>query len=458
LFERLLIKKLTTNLHLVIFGAKGVGKTTLVNQWAKNFGTYLYLNLAETADRHFFVTGDSWDETLQSIYFLKDKSPRGTRNLVFLDEIQHCPEAVSWFRQTPAILKNMSIVATASVCSDPLAELVALEKADLSILNLHPFTFEEFLLASGDTEALETWQEVPAPASASAKLLRYFHIYTLIGGMPEIVNAYMTDRHLSGLKPFYEYLLNRYLEEISAKVYGNKRSETLQFILQNAFPYAATRIKFNRFGNSGYRSRETGTAFKMLEKHFLLRLIYPSTQVTFPAIPDRAKFPRLQFLDTGLVNYFSGIQKQLYLTPDMSAIFHGQIARQAVGQEIIATESQNYIAQSDPRIFPMTFQHDLHFWVRDKAQSGAEVDFVLPYNNFLIPVVVRPGEPGRLRSLHQFMDVAPHPYAVRLHAGVLGIQQTQTIKGKKYFLLSLPYFLAGKIREHIEGFRKLVEG
>jgi hypothetical protein len=56
------------------------------------------------------------------------------------------------------------------------------------------------------------------------------------------------------------------------------------------------------------------------------------------------------------------------------------------------------------------------------------------------------------------MDVAPHPYAVRLHAGVLGIQQTQTIKGKKYFLLSLPYFLAGKIREHIEGFRKLVEG
>jgi uncharacterized protein len=98
------------------------------------------------------------------------------------------------------------------------------------------------------------------------------------------------------------------------------------------------------------------------------------------------------------------------------------------------------------------------FWVRDKAQSSAAVDYVIPFDGMLIPVVLRSGESGRLRSLHQFVDAAPHPFAVRLYAGKPGIQESSTIRGKKYYLLSLPYFLAGKIREHLGGFRKFVEG
>jgi hypothetical protein len=148
-----------------------------------------------------------------------------------------------------------------------------------------------------------------------------------------------------------------------------------------------------------------------------------------------------------MVNYFSGIQKSLFQSHDMNAIFAGQIARQVVGQEILATEKTG-LSPGDA----------LHFWVRNKAQSTAEVDFVIPYNDHLIPVVVKAGEPGRLRSLHQFIDMAPHPYAVRLYAGKLAVQQTQTIRGKKFYLLNLPYFLAGKIREHLKGFIRLADG
>lgn len=100
----------------------------------------------------------------------------------------------------------------------------------------------------------------------------------------------------------------------------------------------------------------------------------------------------------------------------------------------------------------------LNFWTRGKAQSTAEVDFVIPFNDLLIPVVVRSGEPGRLRSLHQFIDASPHNFAVRLYAGKLAVQQTQTLLGKKFFLLNLPYFLAGKISEHLKGFIRLANG
>lgn len=187
-----------------------------------------------------------------------------------------------------------------------------------------------------------------------------------------------------------------------------------------------------------------GRAFRMLEEAFLLHLIYPVTSQTLPMAPDKTRFPRVQLTDSGMVNYFSGTQKPVFRSHDMNALFKGQIARQVAGQEILATEKNN-VGQR------------LNFWVRNKPQSTAEIDFLLEYQNMAIPVEVKSGEPGRLRSLHQFMDMAPHPFAIQLHASKTGIQQTQTLKGKKFFLLSLPYFLAGKIRGHLEGFKKFVE-
>ena len=155
--------------------------------------------------------------------------------------------------------------------------------------------------------------------------------------------------------------------------------------------------------------------------------------------PDTLKSPRLHLNDTGMVNYFSGIQDLLRNSMDMNAIFEGQIARQVVGQEISA-------AGETP---------ELHFWVRNKMQSTAEVDFVIPYKDMLIPVVVKSGEPGRLRSLHQFVDEADHPYAVRLSADIVSVKQARTLAGKSFYLLNLPYFLASKIKDHIQGFIRL---
>lgn len=260
--------------------------------------------------------------------------------------------------------------------------------------------------------------------------------------MPAIIRQYGEAGSLTGLKSIYEQILAAHLRDIDFMETGHKRKEMIQFVQQNIFPYAATRIKFNAFGNSPYKSREIGEAFRSLESRMILRLIYPNTTCVLPPAPQKAKLPRLHLLDTGMVNYFSGIQKPLFHADDMNRLFHGQVARQVVGQELLATE-KNHL-------------YGLQFWVRNKPQSSAEVDFLISYHDLLIPVEVRSGEPGRLRSLHQFMDAAPHPFAVQLYAGKLSIRQTQTLKGTKFYLLRLPYFLAGKINEHLEGFIKFV--
>ena len=68
----------------------------------------------------------------------------------------------------------------------------------------------------------------------------------------------------------------------------------------------------------------------------------------------------------------------------------------------------------------------------------------------IIPVEVKSGHTGRLRSLHLFMDRAPHQMAVRLYAGNLKKEAVRTLAGKGYTLLSLPYYLAGKIEDYLQ--------
>jgi len=426
---------------MLIEGAYGTGKSFLVIQFAKKFHLFIHINLTETYWQNFFFKQDSVEEILSGLFFLTGKSPAVKRTLIFLDEVQDSPSAIKWIKELHTRFTYLFLIATASRQSPSLQEWPCGNTTPSDRLFMSPCSFSEFLEALEDPGLMNAYREVPISTLMRDKLMNKFHLYSLIGGMPEIIQKYLHDRHLSGLKPIYEQILEHHLKEIDRISRSKKHSQILKFTLQNAFPYAATRIKFRDFSNSPYKSREMGESFRQLEKLRLLKLVYPVTETGFPLECDVSRSPRLHMLDTGLVNYFSGIQRQLFHSNDMNALFKGQIARQVAGQELMA---------SDP------FRDDVHFWIRKKLQSTAEVDFLLPYHNMVIPVEIRSGEAGRLRSLHQFMDEAPHPFAIRLYAGPLSIRQTRTIRGKNFFLMNLPYFLAGRIGEHLEGFIKFV--
>ena len=177
---------------------------------------------------------------------------------------------------------------------------------------------------------------------------------------------------------------------------------------------------------------------QLLEKALLLQRIYPVTGTRLPLTPNLKKSPKLQLLDTGLMNYFAGLQTDIFGTKDLNTIYGGRIIEHLVGQELLASQ--------DSTLFTP------HFWVREKKQSNAEVDFVLQHGNKIIPIEVKSGATGRLRSMHQFVDRADHRYAVRLYAGDLKVETAATIAGKEYRLLNLPYFLGGKLTMYLDWF------
>ena len=175
----------------------------------------------------------------------------------------------------------------------------------------------------------------------------------------------------------------------------------------------------------------------------MIHLVYPQTSPVLPIQPDYGKSPRLHVLDTGMLNYSVGIQKDILGTEDLSTIYHGTMIEHIVGQELLAKQ---YNAL-----------HGINFWVREKPTAVAEVDYLYQYDSKLIPVEVKSGAEGTLKSLHQFMNLASHKMAIRFYAGNVSISEIKTPGEKLYYLLNLPYFLVSQIDGYLKWFEEEIE-
>jgi len=203
------------------------------------------------------------------------------------------------------------------------------------------------------------------------------------------------------------------------------------------FREAGSRITYQGFGNSNYKSRQMREALFTLEKAFLLKLIFPVTNTEIPLSPNYRKSPKLQVVDTGFINFVSEIQKEFFETKGLTDVYRGRIAEHITGQELAALN--------------FTISKTSHFWTREK-NADAEVDFVYQYNNLVIPIEVKSGKAGKLRSLNEFMERANHPFAVRVYSQKLSIAQSKTRSGKKFYLLNIPFYLVHKIEEYLDWF------
>lgn len=141
-------------------------------------------------------------------------------------------------------------------------------------------------------------------------------------------------------------------------------------------------------------------------------------------------------LDTGLVNYASNMVKDLLTADDIADVYKGRIAEHITGQELLAIST--------------SVMNKLQFWVREKKQSSAEIDYIFQHDGKLIPVEVKSGSVGKLRSLHQFMGQSPHDIAVRVYQGEYLVQKTKTIAGKEFTLLNLPFYLVHRIERELD--------
>ena len=422
---------------LIIRGARQVGKSTLVNEFGKEFRYFISLNLEKSDDRRFFDNLERTKDIVEAIFLRSGKPMTGEPTLLFLDEIQESPKAVGQLRYFFEDFKNLHVIGAGSLLEFAMKKVPSFPVGRVEQIVLHPFDFDEFLLATGRQDVLNELDKIPVKNYAHGTLIELFNLYAIIGGMPEVIKRYVEEESVINLSKIYSNLWQSYRDDIEKYASNSTERKIIRHIIDTA-PAEKDRITLAGFGNSSYRSREAGEALRALDMARIIQLIYPSTSVEPPAIPDLKRKPRLQFLDTGLLNYSLGHQSEMIGLKDLNGFCKGRIIQHLTAQQF---QAQNH----SPLFKPL-------FWVREKANSNAEVDLLHQYKKFLIPVEVKAGGHGTLRSLHQFIERSNHKYAVRLLANKCSVEKLLTPSGISYLLMNMPYYTSTKIHQYVQWF------
>jgi predicted AAA+ superfamily ATPase len=422
---------------LILRGARQVGKSTLVRMFGERFDHFIDLNLEKPADASHFRKYADVNDLMTFLSLREAIISKDAKVLLFIDEIQEEPKAIRLLRYFYEERPDIYVIAAGSLLEFALSRVSSFPVGRVQYYYLNPLSFKEFLIWTGYKHLVSPYEEVPLKETGFSLLIDEYHRFAMIGGMPEAVATYAETGEMNRLPIIYRDIWNTYLDDVAKYTTGDLKREVTRHLISSA-PFQMDRVKFAGFGDSEYRSREVKEGMLNLDLARVVKIIRPTTSVDIPAIPDSRKRPRLQIIDTAILNTTLGLLADMVRVEDLGNLYRGRIIQHLVTQELITLHTRE-----DYR--PL-------FWVRESNQANSEVDLVYQHGKYLLPVELKSGPQGRLRSLHQFMDRTNHPYAIRFLRNDFSVERYTTLAGTPYFLMNLPYFLMGQIREYADYF------
>ena len=441
MFRRNIISKLEAwkqderHKPLILRGARQVGKTTVVNEFGSLFDNYLYFNLERNENVKLFEMEIPLDDLVNMLFACLGKPQQKGTTLIFIDEIQNSPKTIALLRYFYEQRPDLYVIAAGSLLENLVDVKVSFPVGRVQYLALRPCSYYEFLGALGKNNLLAILsQKAEYTVAFHEQLMHLFNQYTIIGGMPEAVQQYADTQDIVAIEDIYETLVQAYKDDSEKYVRGNKLTDVVRFILSYGWAFSGDTISLGNFANSGYKSREVGEAFRLLEKAMLLELVYPMSSTQMPIIPETKRMPKLIWFDTGLVNYQAGIRREIIGSTEMVDSWRGHIAEQITAQELLTMEDR-------------VGQHR-SFWA--KPNNGAEVDFVFVHNSKLYPIEVKSGTNAHLRSLQSFMDNSDIDIAIRIWSKPYSADRLKTPKGKEFRLINLPFYLIGRLHQVLD--------
>ncbi len=423
---------------LIVRGARQVGKTYTIEDFAVNhYNNFVKINFEETPEMKSLFKSNDVAEIIQTLELVYGVSLSGDNSLLFLDEIQACPYAITSLRYFYEKAPQLHVIAAGSLLDHLLNELsYSMPVGRVEFAYMFPMSFTEFLKALGhsDLERYVTEYIPPKPVNVvlHEKLLKLVRLYYFIGGMPEAVSVYIQTKSLQQVEKVHESIIKS-LEFDFAK-YGTRKQQDL---LVKTFRYIpkgiGNKLKYVRIDTSE-RSDKLKEALNLLEKSRIVHLIKSSSASIPPleyGVNDKMIKPL--FLDIGLANHL--LKLRLLDTDKLITANEGSMAEQFTGQQLLAFP-------------PFYIDKQLYYWSREKRNSEAEIDYLLETNNTIIPVEVKSGKTGTLKSLHVYMAEKGKQTAIRINADLpseVWIETTvyveKQLKNVKYRLVSIPFYL-----------------
>jgi uncharacterized protein len=395
---------------LLLRGARQVGKTYAVRSLGVSFEQFIEINFEQQPKvASVFEPDLDAQRIIRDLEILFQKPIVPGKSLLFFDEIQAAPKAIAALRYLHEQIPGLHVIAAGSLLEFQL-ESTGLPVGRIQSLFMYPVSFLEFLAARGETAALrffsDTGKTFSVSTSVHAKLLALWGEYMAVGGMPEAVRLWCERRSFDVVSVVLRSIMETYRQDFEKYAQGG-RARYLPLMFERTPWLQGRKFKFTHVSDS-LKKRELAPALDLLVKAGIVHKVVHSAAQGLPlgAQADADRF-KLLFVDVGLGQTMLGPGQEGWIVDPVNACINkGGCAEAFAGQELMA------YADSDMRT-------TLYYWLREARSSNAEVDYVAPMNGQVIPIEIKSGATGSLKSLHLFL--AEHPasaYGIRLFAGM----------------------------------------
>ncbi|MCC2625928.1 MAG: hypothetical protein K0R14_1801 [Burkholderiales bacterium] len=366
-----------------------------------------------------------------------NKSINVNTSILFLDEIQAAPEIFAKLRWFYEEMPALAVIAAGSLLEFLLEHhTFSMSVGRIQYFFVEPLSFPEFLLAKNETHLLSAIENFsftkPLNIALHDKANGLFKEYITIGGMPEAVLKWIGTASLENVSMVHNDLINTYRDDFS-KYNSRVSSASLEDVLVSIPKSLGKKFVYSHV-NPLVRTESIKTSLNLLTKARICHTIQGSYANGIPLGAEiNPKLFKIIFLDVGLVSTLLGLKLyQFNKIDDILLINKGAIAEQVVGQLLRL-------------LVPYYIEPKLYYWNRETASSSAEIDYLIQDNERLIPIEVKSGSEGKLRSLHQFMSEKPWKTAIRFYTGLAGKShiKSKIANGRivDYELFSLPFYL-----------------
>jgi predicted AAA+ superfamily ATPase len=389
---------------LLLRGARQVGKSSSARNLAGCFEYFIEVNFEKNRKAHGLFDGDfNVKEVCENLSVLFKTPIIPGRTLVFLDEIQSCPNAISALRFFYEDYPELHVVAAGSLLEFALENLPSFGVGRIRSIFMYPLSYGEFLAACGDgvlwDRVRESSPEKPLVTPLHEKCVEYLKKFLILGGMPAVVSDYVENSRMLNSQKILNDLIVSLKSDFSKykKLVPDLRISTA---FDAAVNQSGGRFNFARVEQLNYR--QIKESLELLQNAGLLFPVVHSSANALP-LGGEVNFKKRKFLllDTGIVQRLLGLElSDILLNNDISLINKGAIAEQFAGMELIKSSS-------------CYLQDNLYFWSREKPGSNAEIDYVVQRNGKIIPIEVKSGSTGKMQSMYVFLKEKKSEYGIR---------------------------------------------
>lgn len=414
LIDKYLQEWVTDSSHkpILLRGARQVGKSTAARHLGAQFENYIEINFEKSPQfKTLFEENLEVQRIVPQMAAMYEAPIIAGKTLLFLDEIQECPKAIMALRFFKEDMPELHVIAAGSLLEFAIQELPTFGVGRIHSMFMYPMTFDEFLEACGKQLLMEARNQnplnTPMPDILHNKLIELMRNYMLIGGMPEVVAKWVATGDYLQCQKIQDDILISY-EDDFPKYRKKVDPNLLRLTMRSAATQAGNKFVYAQVGTD-YNSSEVKKALEML---CLSGILTPITHTAANGLPLGSEadynYRKMLLLDTGLMlrllNMSIGNSAQItteILTANAAELINkGAIAEQIAGLELLRYRNPN-------------LRHELYYWQRKSKSSQAEIDYLTPYNQKVLPIEVKAGVQGGMKSLWLFMREKKLSEAVR---------------------------------------------